>query len=34
MRLVQVTVGHASLAITSRYAHARPNDSSSRFLPG
>jgi len=32
--LVQATVGHASLATTSRYAHARPNDSSSRYLPG
>jgi integrase/recombinase XerD len=28
--LVQATVGHASLATTSTYAHARPNDSSSR----
>jgi integrase/recombinase XerD len=32
--LVQATVGHASLATTSTYAHARPNDSSSRYLPG
>ena len=32
--LVQATVGHASLSTTSRYAHARPNDSSSRYLPG
>ena len=32
--LVQATVGHASLATTSRYAHARPSDSSSRYLPG
>ena len=32
--LVQQTVGHASMATTSRYAHARPNDSSSRYLPG
>jgi integrase/recombinase XerD len=32
--LVQQTVGHASLATTSRYAHARPSDSSSRYLPG
>lgn len=30
--LVQQTVGHASLATTSRYAHARPNDSSARYL--
>ncbi len=34
VHLVQATVGHASLAITSRYAHARPSDSSSRYLPG
>ena len=34
VHLVQATVGHASLATTSRYAHARPNDSSSRYLPG
>ncbi len=34
VRLVQATVGHASLATTSRYAHARPSDSSSRYLPG
>jgi integrase/recombinase XerD len=32
--LVQATVGHASLTTTSTYAHARPNDSSSRYLPG
>ena len=32
--LVQATVGHASLATTSRYAHARPGDSSSRYLVG
>jgi len=30
--LVQTTLGHASLATTSRYAHARPNDSSGRYL--
>lgn len=30
--LVQQTVGPASLATTSRYAHARPNDSSARYL--
>jgi len=34
VHLVQATVGHASLATTSRYAHARPTDSSSRYLPG
>jgi site-specific recombinase XerD len=33
IHLVQATVGHASLATTSRYAHARPTDSSSRYLP-
>jgi integrase/recombinase XerD len=32
--LVQATVGHASLTTTSRYAHARPSDSSSLYLPG
>ena len=32
--LVQATVGHASLATTSRYAHARPGDSSARYLVG
>jgi integrase/recombinase XerD len=32
--LVQATVGHASLQTTSQYAHARPTDSSSRYLPG
>lgn len=30
--LVQATLGHASLATTSRYAHARPSDSSARYL--
>lgn len=30
--LVQQTVGHASLATTSKYAHARPTDSSARYL--
>jgi site-specific recombinase XerD len=34
VHLVQATVGHASLTTTSRYAHARPGDSSSRYLPG
>jgi len=33
MHLVQATLGHASLTTTGRYLHARPNDSSSRFLP-
>lgn len=31
--LVQQTLGHASIATTSRYLHARPTESSSRFLP-
>jgi len=33
IHLVQVTLGHASLATTSRYVHARPTDSSSNYLP-
>jgi len=33
IHLVQATLGHASVATTGRYLHARPNDSSSRFLP-
>ena len=31
--LVQGTLGHASVATTGRYLHARPNDSSARYLP-
>ncbi len=31
VHLVQATVGYASLATTSRYAHARPTDSSSQL---
>ncbi len=34
VHLVQTTVGHASLATTSRYADARPGDSSARYLAG
>ncbi len=34
VHVVQATVGHASLATTSRYTHARPNESSSTFLKG
>ena len=33
IHLVQATLGHASVTTTGRYLHARPNDSSSRFLP-
>ena len=32
VHLVQATLGHASLETTSRYTHARPSESSSRFL--
>jgi integrase/recombinase XerD len=32
IHLVQTTLGHASIATTGRYLHARPQDSSSRFL--
>jgi integrase/recombinase XerD len=31
--LVSQTLGHASIATTGRYLHARPNDSSGRYLP-
>lgn len=33
IHLVQTTLGHASVATTSRYLHARPNESSSLYLP-
>ena len=32
IHMVQSTLGHASVATTGRYAHARPKDSSSRYL--
>ena len=32
IHLVQTTLGHASVATTGRYLHARPSDSSSRYL--
>jgi site-specific recombinase XerD len=32
--LVQQTVGHSDLRTTSRYAHARPNESSATYLIG
>lgn len=34
IHLVQQTLGHESVATTSRYLHARPNDSSALYLPG
>jgi integrase/recombinase XerD len=33
IHLVQATLGHASIMITGRYLHARPKESSSKFLP-
>jgi integrase/recombinase XerD len=32
IHVVQATLGHSSLATTSRYTHARPNDSSGRYV--
>jgi site-specific recombinase XerD len=32
IHLVQATLGHASVATTSKYLHARPTDSSARCL--
>src|SRR3954447_8344778 len=34
IHLVQQTLGHASVATTGRYLHARPSDSSARYLSG
>jgi site-specific recombinase XerD len=33
IHLVQATLGHASVATTGRYLHARPNESSGFYLP-
>jgi integrase/recombinase XerD len=33
IHLVQATLGHASITTTGRYLHARPKESSGRFLP-
>lgn len=32
IHLVQATLGHASVATTGKYTHARPNESSSKYL--
>jgi integrase/recombinase XerD len=32
IHLVQATLGHESVATTGRYLHARPTDSSARYL--
>jgi integrase/recombinase XerD len=32
IHLVQATLGHASVATTSKYLHAWPTDSSARYL--
>ena len=32
IHLVQATLGHASVATTNTYLHARPTDSSARYL--
>jgi integrase/recombinase XerD len=33
IHLVQATLGHSSVAVTGRYLHARPEDSSGLYLP-
>lgn len=32
IELAPDTLGHSSLAVTSRYTHARPDESSARYL--
>jgi site-specific recombinase XerD len=32
IHLVQATLGHADISTTGRYLHARPSESSARFL--
>ncbi len=32
IHLVQATLGHSSVAVTGRYLHAKPGDSSARYL--
>ncbi len=32
IHLVQATLGHSSVATTGKYLHARPNESSSKYL--
>ena len=32
IHLVQATLGHSSVATTGRYLHARPSESSSKYL--
>ncbi|HLO47335.1 MAG TPA: tyrosine-type recombinase/integrase [Nostocaceae cyanobacterium] len=34
VHLVQATLGHSNVAITGRYLHARPEESSGLYLPG
>lgn len=34
LHLLQQSLGHSSLAVTSRYLHARPDQGSSQFVPG
>ncbi len=33
IHLVQATLGHSDITTTSRYLHARPDDSSAMYLP-